>query len=116
MTRPKKQKAPITVNSKCVFALCNQYGEMKKKIGSQKYCMIIQNAVFEGNKTITTIDPEEKVVDQALWAEYGYEDVYKVERHTCEGCAFFKDIEKYKLVPSSIPARYAWTVERRAAE
>ena len=115
MGRPAKKKQ-ILINNKCVFAICNQYGEMKEKAGKQKYCMIINNANFEGNIFLAERDPEEKVVDQALWAEYGYEDVYKAEMHTCEGCAFFKDIEKYKLVPSSIPARYAWTVERRAAE
>ncbi len=107
MTKPK-----VNVDKTCVFAVCNQTGKMLEKRGKQKYCMIIQNLCFEQSLNI----PEgtgHNFVPTSVWDELGYEDVIKLNKHPCKGCRFYKSLEQYKLVPSNLPVRYAWTVERR---
>lgn len=109
----KPQKKEIPIDNKCVFALCNQRGPMEKMIGNQKYCMVIQNMAFENNQGVPEVDPEGKFIDQQLWDEHGYEQVCNIPKHSCNDCAFFLPVELYKLVPSKLKVRYAFTVERR---
>lgn len=109
--RPKKEKSQT--DSNCVFAVQNQVGKMKDMIGNQKHCMIIQNAVFESAIGVPEKDNSGYFIDQELWDRNGYEDVIKVPKHECAGCAFFKDIKEYVLIPSNLKVRYAWEVRKR---
>lgn len=110
--RPKANK-DVKIDESCVFALCNQRGKMREMIGSQKYCMVIQNNCFEQSRHVYEEDPAGKYIDQKTWEEYGYEQVCTVPKHYCKGCAFYLPVSEYKLVPRSINARYAWIVEKR---
>lgn len=113
--RPKVN-GEVKVDKTCVFAVCNQTGKMAQKVGNQKYCMIMQNRYFEGTCGVPEKCESDMHIDQELWTRYGYEDVCKVEKHACDTCVFYKNQDEYKLVPSSLKVRYAWTVERRDAE
>lgn len=114
--RPKKDKTAYVCDESCVFAVQNQVGKMTDKIGNQKYCMIIQNKFFEGNCGVPEKAESDFQIDQEMWARWGYEDVCHIDRHTCDACVFYKNIMEYKLEPSPLKVRYAWTVERREAQ
>lgn len=111
--RPRKENNEVVTDKTCVFALDNQKGKMKEMIGNQKYCMVIQNTCFEASQHVQEHDGTGYFIDQELWNKYEYDDVCTIPKHSCEGCAFYLPVEEFKLVPSKLKVRYAWTVERR---
>jgi len=108
--RPKK---PILIETSCVFAVCNQQGQMREYIDKQRYCMIIQNSVFEVAVGVPNKVNDECRIDKVFWHEHGY-NVPTLARHDCEHCNFYKSKYVWKLVPYySADVKYTWTVEKQ---
>ena len=108
--RPKK---PIIIDTRCVFAVCNQKGQMREYIDRQKYCMIIQNSVFEIAVGVPNKVDDQCRIDKIFWRDHGY-NVTTLARHDCEHCKFFKSKYAWRLVPyHTNDVKYTWKVEKQ---